>query len=76
MDSRPLTDSVDFFVVPLVGVLFGYHDVEIQYSSAESVNSLPEFMGNEFGHFGLIDEKLFELVKVIIVKNSNDFLEL
>lgn len=76
MDSRSFSDAVDFLVVPLVGVPFGDHDVEIKDSATESIDSLSEFMGDEFWHFGLVDEELLQLVKVVVVEDLDDFLEL
>jgi hypothetical protein len=76
MNARPLADSVDFFVVPLVGIPFGDHDVEIEDSATKSVNPLSEFVGHEFGHFGLVDEELLQLVEVVVVEDLDNFLEL
>jgi hypothetical protein len=76
MDSRSFTDSVDLFVVSFVGIPFGDHDVEVEDSSAEAIDALPEFMGYEFGHFGFIDEDLFELVEVVVVEDFDDIFEL
>ena len=76
MNARPLTDSVDLFIVPLVGIPFGDHDVEIEDSATESVNPLSEFVGHEFGHFGLVDEELLQLVEVVVVEYLDNFLEL
>lgn len=75
MNSRSLSDSVDFLIIPLVGVLFGDHDVEVEDSATESVDSLSEFMSYEFGHFGLINEQLFELIEVVIVEDLDNFLQ-
>jgi hypothetical protein len=76
MDSRSFTNSIDLFVVSFVGIPFGDHDVEVEDSSSEAIDALPEFMGDEFGHFGFIDKDLFELVEVVVVEDFDDIFKL
>ncbi len=72
VDSRAFSHTLDFLVIPFVGILFGDHDIEGKGGPEAELDT--GVMNEELGPFTL--HLLFESSHIILIEQSNKVFEL